>query len=180
LTAVRDSNITLAAPGTVEVDGATYAWQGWSDSGARVHTVLAHCSATYTALYEVGTAPNESETTQIDVPCAEPPEEERLREAGKKEGEPPKGESARLQTKLGKHPGKRSKSKTAKFTFSSTEPRSRFRCKLEHGRFRACRSPRTYVGLKPGKHVFRVYAIGPDGLADKSPAKFVWRVIRRP
>jgi hypothetical protein len=33
------------------------------------------------------------------------------------------------------------------------------------------------VDLKPGKHAFRVYAIGPDGLADRSPAEFAWRVI---
>jgi glucose/arabinose dehydrogenase len=175
LIAVRGSNITLAAPGTAKVGGTAYAWWGWSDGGARVHTVLARCSATYTALYEIGTVPSASETTQLDAPCEEPPEEERPPE-GSKGGGAPNEEPARPRTRLGRHPGKHSKSKTATFTFSSTEPHSHFRCKLDHGKFRACRSPRTYVGLKPGKHVFRVDAIGPSGLADKSPAKFVWRV----
>lgn len=181
LTAVRNSNITLAAPKTTSLEATTYAFQGWSDAGKRVHSVLARCSATYTALYEVGTIPNESETTQTEAPCEEPPEEEHKeppKEEEKHGGEPPKEQPPRPQTKLGKHPGKNSKSRKAKFTFSSTEPHSRFRCKLDHGKFRACSSPKAYVNLKPGKHVFRVYAIAPGGLSDESPAKFSWKVLR--
>lgn len=183
LTAVRDSNITLAAPKTTTLGPTTYAWQGWSDGGKRVHNVLARCSATYTALYEVGTVPNESETTQIEAPCEEPPEEEHEKEPPieerPKEEEKPKEEppaAVHPRTTLKKHPPKRSKSKTAKFVFSSTEPHSHFRCKLDHGKFRACSSPQAYLGLKPGKHVFQVYAIGTGGLIDESPAKFSWRI----
>jgi hypothetical protein len=177
-TVVKNSNITLAAPGTTNVGGTTYAWQGWSDGGGRVHNVLARCSATFTATYAAGTVPSGGGSTQTD-PCQEAPQGE-----GPKSGEPPKeapkeGPPSKVppKTKLGKHPPKHTKSKAAKFSFSASEPHSHFRCKLDKGKYRACSSPEAYVGLKPGKHVFRVYAVGADGLSDKSPSNFVWHVV---
>jgi hypothetical protein len=84
--------------------------------------------------------------------------------------------ATRPSTKLKKHPPKHSHSTTAKFVFAATEKGSKFRCKLDKGKYRTCRSPKVYRRLRSGQHVFRVYAIGPDGLADKSPVKFAWRV----
>ncbi len=172
LTAIRNSNITLIAPKTVKVGAATYAWQGWSDGGSRVHSVLARCSATYTATYAVGTVSNEAPTTQSAAPCeqtgggggAERPKEE------------PGPGSSRPNTKLEKHPPRHSRSTTAKFVFAATEKGSKFRCKLDKGKYRPCRSPKVYRRLHKGSHVFRVYAIGPSGQRDKTPAKFAWRV----
>ncbi|HXR30555.1 MAG TPA: hypothetical protein VN752_05400 [Solirubrobacterales bacterium] len=65
------------------------------------------------------------------------------------------------------------------FAFGSSDIGSRFECKLDRRPYRACASPhRRKVGL--GKHVFRVRAIDPQGLADPTPATFHWRVLSRP
>ncbi len=264
-TAIQKSNLTLVAPKTVTIGATTYAWQGWSDGGERVHNVLARCSAAYTAEYKIGTVPNEEPTTQVEAPChttppqttidsapsgtitetsatitfsaSEPessfecsldgeafanctspvtlaaladgphtyevraidwagntdptpasasfvvsahPGEEKPGEEGPREeahrGAPEETPGVMPQTKLGKHPGKHSHSHTAKFTFSSSLSHSRFRCKLDRGKFRACSSPQVYLGLKPGKHSFEVIAITAAG-ADPTPAKFSWRIL---
>lgn len=64
------------------------------------------------------------------------------------------------------------------FRFAANEARVRFRCRIDRGRFRPCRSPRRYrVGT--GAHTFRVYAIDVAGNRDRSPATFAFRVRRR-
>jgi glucose/arabinose dehydrogenase len=175
LTTILNSEISLSAPKTVTIGGVTYAWQSWSDGGARVHTVLARCSATYTASYAVGTTPNEAPTTQTDAPCGQGGGG-----GGGGGGEKPREEpgpgSKPPGTKLKKHPPKHTKSTTAKFVFAATEKGSKFRCKLDKGRYKPCRSPKVYRHLHKGKHAFSVYAVGPDGKADKSPSKFVWHI----
>jgi Ca2+-binding RTX toxin-like protein len=63
------------------------------------------------------------------------------------------------------------------FVFSSSELGSSFRCRLDRGPFRPCRSPRRYrVG--PGHHAFRVFAVDAAGNADGSPVVFRFRVAR--
>lgn len=79
-------------------------------------------------------------------------------------------------TRLRKHPPKSTHSRTAKFTFSSSEPGSHFRCKLDRKPAQGCRSPKTYKRLKPGKHTFKVWATA-GGLTDPTPAKFAWKVL---
>lgn len=65
--------------------------------------------------------------------------------------------------KINKQPDKRSDDTSPTFKFSSNVPGSTFRCKLDHGPYKACSSPKTYRGLDVGKHIFRVYAIDPSG-----------------
>lgn len=60
------------------------------------------------------------------------------------------------------------------FAFDASEPGTRFRCQLDRGRFRPCRSPQTYR-VSPGRHVFRVFAIDAAGNRDGSPALFRFR-----
>ncbi|HEX7293727.1 MAG TPA: hypothetical protein VF259_04210 [Solirubrobacterales bacterium] len=79
--------------------------------------------------------------------------------------------------RIGKHPKKRTRSRRAKFSFSSSEPGSRFQCKLDRKPFRSCRSPRTYRKLKLGRHTFKVRAVSPTGLADPTPAIFRWKIL---
>ena len=57
-----------------------------------------------------------------------------------------------------------------KFTFSSTEVGSTFKCKLDKKAFAACTSPKTYK-VKPGKHTFQVEAVDAAGNIDATPAK---------
>lgn len=60
-------------------------------------------------------------------------------------------------------------SRSAKFWFSSSEPGG-FLCRLDKHPYRACGSPKRYKHLKPGRHVFRVYAVDAAGNPDPSPA----------
>lgn len=60
--------------------------------------------------------------------------------------------------------------RSAKFLFSATVAGSAFQCKLDKGEFKPCSSPRAYKHLKPGRHAFRVRAVGPTGLLDESAA----------
>jgi hypothetical protein len=87
------------------------------------------------------------------------------------------------QTTITKAPKKRLTIRTARvrvaFRFKSSEPGSRFRCKLDGRPWKACASPRRYR-LKPGRHVFRTRATDFAGNTDPTPAKRTVRVRRRP
>jgi glucose/arabinose dehydrogenase len=139
---VEGAQLALSAPATVQLNGTTYTWQGWSDGGARAHTILAEGQSQYTATY------------------AGPPGEA---------GPPP-------ATRIRRHPPRKTRSRTARFAFASDERGSSFRCKLDSGRYRVCRSPAVYRKLKLGRHVFHVYAIDASGNPDRTPASFAWKV----
>jgi hypothetical protein len=67
----------------------------------------------------------------------------------------------------------------ATFRFASSEPGSRFACKLDRGKFRACASPKTYKQLGSGAHTFRVKARDRAGNVDASPVVKRFRIRRR-
>jgi hypothetical protein len=90
---------------------------------------------------------------------------------GKKDKSPP-------QTTIVKGPKKRTHKRTVKFKFVSSEQGSTFKCKLDRKPFKPCRSPKKYKRLKPGKHVFKVFAIDRAGNKDKTPAVRKFRIIR--
>lgn len=85
------------------------------------------------------------------------------------------------ETTITAGPKARSRSRTVRFQFSSSES-ARFRCKLNSRAEGSCRSPRVYRRLGDGRHVFRVWAIDSAGNRDASPARWVFRVRtgRRP
>jgi outer membrane protein assembly factor BamB len=64
----------------------------------------------------------------------------------------------------------------ARFRFGSTEPGSRFQCKLDRRQWTACRTPHSYRGLRKGGHVFSVRAIDAAGNVDPSPARWSWQI----
>jgi CSLREA domain-containing protein len=69
------------------------------------------------------------------------------------------------------------KGNTARFKFSSSEKGSKFECRLDRKKFKPCKSPKTYKGLKPGKYVFEVRALkGKD--VDPTPAKRKFKVLK--
>ena len=91
---------------------------------------------------------------------------------------PPPPPPAVPQTKLGRHPAARTKKTIATFSFSSTVTGATFHCKLDGKPKTACRSPKSYKKLKPGKHTFKVWATA-AGHTDPTPAKFSWKILRR-
>jgi glucose/arabinose dehydrogenase len=167
LTAIEGSHILLSAPLTQQLGGKTYTWTGWSDGGARVHTIIAENPATYEAFY---TAPE----TPVP-PAKEPP--------------PPLQPPSPIvsimppQTLLDRHPNKKTSASTAKFVFSSEPAGASFRCKLDRKPFKVCGSPLAFSHLKPGGHVLEVDAVDASGITDSTPATFKWTVLpttRRP
>jgi hypothetical protein len=80
--------------------------------------------------------------------------------------------------RLGKRPRKRTIRRIARFTFSSAEVGSQFRCKLDRTSFVPCSSPFSRR-VKPGKHRFSVEAVDAAGNVDPSPATYRWRVLAR-
>jgi hypothetical protein len=83
------------------------------------------------------------------------------------------------RTKIVKGPKGKIHSHRVKFRFSSNEPGSSFRCKLDRRKFSPCTSPKRYRKLKEGKHVFQVFAIDKAGNADTTPAKRTFKVVKK-
>jgi uncharacterized delta-60 repeat protein len=85
------------------------------------------------------------------------------------------------QTMIAKHPKRRLRTarKRAKvrFSFVSSIPGSLFKCRLDRKPFRTCGSP-TRFRVRPGKHLFTVYAISSWG-RDRRASNFSFRVKRR-
>ncbi len=74
-----------------------------------------------------------------------------------------------------KGPKKTSTSTTAKFTFKASVGGAKFECKLDNAKkWTSCKSPKTYKGLKPGKHTFQVRATA-SGVTG-AVAKFQFKV----
>ncbi|HEU4392750.1 MAG TPA: PQQ-dependent sugar dehydrogenase [Solirubrobacterales bacterium] len=156
LPVIEGSNVVLSAPGSASFGGQDHPWLSWSDGGARVHPIVADQSATYTATY--ATAPvvgPPAPPAPIAAPAAHSP-----------------------QTRIGAHPPPHVHGTSARFVFASDQPGSQFRCKLDRGPYKPCRSPWTYKNLKPGKHVLHVFAVSADGSADPTPAVFRWTQAR--
>ena len=87
------------------------------------------------------------------------------------------GSNGAPNTKIKKRPKNRSTDTSPTFKFKSTEAGSKFKCKLDHKKFKKCHSPKTYHGLDPGKHTFKVEAIDADGNVDPTPAKDKFKVL---
>lgn len=85
-------------------------------------------------------------------------------------------DTAPPQTQIAKGPGTKLAQGKAKFSFRSSEPGSHFQCRLDKRKVRPCSSPKKYSGLKPGRHLFKVWAIDAAGNKDPTPAKKRFRV----
>jgi hypothetical protein len=81
------------------------------------------------------------------------------------------------QTTIVRGPGAKLAEGIARFRFRSSEAGSTFKCKLDRRKAKGrCKSPRTYRRLKPGRHVFKVWAIDAAGNKDPTPARRRFRV----
>jgi Ca2+-binding RTX toxin-like protein len=116
---------------------------------------------------------------RVQLPPPPPPEEEAQTPAPA----PTKAQRDRMapRARITSHPPRRrlidKRRLVVAFRFSANEAGATFRCRLDRGAFRPCRSPRVYR-LAPGLHVFRVYAIDQAGNRDRSPAFFRFRIRR--
>ena len=81
------------------------------------------------------------------------------------------------ETRIGRKPRRSTRERRVRFTFSSDESGSRFQCRLDRARFRACRSPHRQR-VRPGRHRFQVRAIDAAGNVDRTPASHRF-VVRR-
>jgi Bacterial Ig-like domain len=80
-------------------------------------------------------------------------------------------------TAITKGPKKKTTKRRPKFKFTSTQAGSTFQCKVDKGQFARCTSPFKPPKLGLGKHVLKIRAIGPTGVADPSPATKKFKVI---
>ncbi len=79
---------------------------------------------------------------------------------------------------IDKKPARRTRSRTATFTFSSRQEGARFECKIDKGLFKPCASPHHWhVGT--GAHVFLVRVISAAGTYGEHPLQYRWRVLPR-
>lgn len=73
-------------------------------------------------------------------------------------------------------PGRVTRSRIASFHIASSEANSRFQCRLDRRRWRACRASVTLRRLARGLHTFRARAIDRAGNVDRTPAAKTWRI----
>lgn len=91
------------------------------------------------------------------------------------------GDQTPPRTRLLHHPAKRTYSKArwrrVAFALGSNEAGSRFRCALDRGPFKPCRSPHAFR-VRLGHHIFRAYAIDRADNRDRSPVAYGFTVRR--
>src|SRR6476659_7507069 len=116
-------------------------------------------------------------------PNPNPEPESPLAETSSSTQPPPRrvGDRTAPQTRLVHTPTRlvltRTKWRKVAFALGSNEASSRFRCKIDRGPFRPCRSPRSYR-VRLGRHAFRAFAIDKAGNHDRSPVVFKFAVHR--
>ncbi len=85
------------------------------------------------------------------------------------------------QTTITSGPSGQTRNRRPTFSFTSSEPGSSFRCRLDSQPFGSCSGPGAshtpYVALSTGPHTFYVRAIDPAGNVDASPASRAFTVV---
>jgi hypothetical protein len=79
-------------------------------------------------------------------------------------------------TTIASGPAALTRSGSASFSFSASEPQVTFECSLDGAAFAECLTPHGYDGLADGTHELRVRAIDSSSSVDASPATWTWTV----
>ena len=84
-------------------------------------------------------------------------------------------------TRITLGPGVKTQRRTAVFRFldATGDLGTTFLCKLDRGKWKACRTPRRFGKLRYGRHVVRVKAIDAAGNREQAGAKRRFKVIHR-
>lgn len=82
------------------------------------------------------------------------------------------------QSRFTRRPPNRTRQRLGVFRLGSSEAGSRFECKLDRGRCRACPAPKR-VKVKPGRRTIHVRAIDAAGNRDATPAVDRWTVLKK-
>ncbi len=168
LEVIEDSPTTISAPETAEVGGVAYEFKRWTDNGPRARTVPAAASESFMAEYvKVG-----GEGPGGEPPVQLPPGNG---DGGSQNPKPAPGPTGPSAPKISAHPAKQAKSGVARFAFGG-DPGARFQCRLDNKKWAACASPRTYRGLKPGQHTFRVREVDAGAAPLTAATVFSWKV----
>ncbi len=85
------------------------------------------------------------------------------------------------RTRITLAPGAKTRRRTAVFRFldATGNQGTAFLCRLDHGKWRPCRTPRKFRRLRFGRHVVRVKATDSAGNRERVGAKRRFKVIRR-
>ena len=85
------------------------------------------------------------------------------------------------RTRITLGPGAKTRRRTAVFRFldATGNPGTTFLCRLDRGKWRACKTPRSFRRLRFGRHVVRVKATDAAGNRETVGAKRRFKVIRK-
>lgn len=87
-------------------------------------------------------------------------------------------EVACASTSITKAPKNKGTDRTPTVKFTSFPLGGTFECRVDDEPFAPCTSPHTTQKLKPGKHTFKVQALGPGG-PDPTPAKASFKIVKK-
>lgn len=80
------------------------------------------------------------------------------------------------ETHLLEKPADPSSTQSARFAFTSDDPRATFECSLDAAAFARCTSPFNLSALAEGGHTFQVRARDVAGNIDSTPASHIWQI----
>jgi len=80
------------------------------------------------------------------------------------------------ETTITSYPKNPTNSTSATFEFTCDEENCTFECKLDNGAYSSCSSPKTYINLSEGLHIFYVRAKDSAGNTDPTPASYSWTI----
>jgi hypothetical protein len=144
-----------------------------TDPGQRIGQVIDNEDGTYSARITASNTPGSATITATDHSVEPPAGGSALlvQTAIPAVSTPPPSVSVPV-TRIVRHPPRRSKKRRAVFSFTSSDQGAAFSCSLDRRPARPCTAPTAYPRLKPGKHVFVVFATNGAGAGPSASYRF--------
>ncbi len=90
------------------------------------------------------------------------------------------GDTTAPETTISSGPAVLTTATSASFGFSSNESGVTFGCRIDRGRWKRCKTPKSYSSLLTGAHQFAVRAADKVGHVDPTPATWSWTIAAPP